>query len=123
MDTNESVSFYVHMIMFSLYAAEAGSDFVQQNTTIVFPVGSPKGEIKCADIVIVNDGPNEEEEEIIVFADIIGPSTALFGGSLESSSGRITVKIDDDEEDRKLWLKYITSPLIIMDVFSSMQQL
>lgn len=111
------------MIMFSLYAAEAGSDFVQQNTTIVFPVGSPKGEIKCADIVIVNDGPNEEEEEIIVFADIIGPSTALFGGSLESSSGRITVKIDDDEEDRKLWIKYITSPLIIMDVFSSMQQL
>ena len=89
--------------MFSLYffAAEAGSDFVQQNTTIIFPVGSSKGEIMCGDIVIIEDNLDEEEEEIVVRADIIAPSTALFGNSLESLPGKIRAIIGDD---RKSWL-------------------
>lgn len=78
----------------------------------------------CADIVIVEDNLDEEEEAIVVHADIIAPSTALFGRSLDSSSGKIKAIIGDDEEDGKSWLKCIKSPLIIMDVvFSSIQQL
>lgn len=103
-----SISSYIYDRVFSLFfAAEAGSDFVQQNTTIIFPVGSSKREIMCGDIVIVEDNLDEEEEEIVVHADIIAPSTALFGSSLDSSSGKIKAIIGDDEEDRKSWLRCI----------------
>lgn len=75
---------------------------MQQNTTVVFPVGSPKGQIECGCIAIVDDNLNEEEETIVVCADVVAPSTALFGGELAGSSGKTTAKICDDEEDGKL---------------------
>jgi hypothetical protein len=71
-----------------------GTDFVApQESTITFPVGSRKGDIRSVAIQIVRDSLTENTEEFTEHANITSPATALFGGSLHSSSGSISVNI------------------------------
>jgi hypothetical protein len=75
-------------------SAELGTDFVApQESTITFPVGSRKGDIRSVAIQIVRDSLTENTEEFTEHANITSPATALFGGSLHSSSGSISVNI------------------------------
>ena len=74
--------------------AEAGVDFVApQQSTIIFPMGSRKGDIQSITIEIVRDSIEEEVEVFIVHANITSPTTAIFGGALLSSTGFIAVNI------------------------------
>lgn len=69
----------------------------------------------------MDDDLIEGVETIYEVANIISPSTALFGGALQSTSGKITANIIDDDQ-RKLIEACIIGFLTILDViFLSMQ--
>ena len=56
-------------------------------------MGSRKGDIKSIAIEIVWDSVEEGVETFSVHANITSPTTALFGGELQSSTGSISVDI------------------------------
>ena len=64
---------------------------------IHFPIGSPKGEILCVTIPIIDDGLKENMEEFMVTAEITSPSSAIFGGAVNSPSGICSIKIFDND--------------------------
>lgn len=76
--------------------AEPGDDFIEQDSTITFPVGAMKGDVRCITVPIIDDVVEEGQEVFVVETDILSPSTAIFGGSLHSATGRIAVIIDDN---------------------------
>ena len=78
--------------------AEAGLDFFENTVTITFPVGSRKGDVRCRAVEIIFDYEEEGIEIFAVNADILSPSSAIFGRALQSSSGVIAVLIDDNCE-------------------------
>ena len=87
------LSFLTALFVF-LHIAEANVDFIApQQSTIIFPVGSRKGDIQCITIEIVRDSVVEGVETFTEHVNITSPTTAIFGGSLWSSTGSISVNI------------------------------
>ena len=84
------------MLIFVHSTAHAGVDFVDQSHTVVFPVGCRKGAIKCKQVTINSDSDDDPNEYFYVHANITSPETAKFGGSIQSSEGKIAVYIKDE---------------------------
>ena len=82
------------LFIFLRHIAEADVDFVApRQSTIIFPVGSRKRDTKCITIEIVWDSVEEGVETFSVHANITSPTSAIFGGELQSSTGSISVDI------------------------------
>ena len=72
-------------------SAEAELDF----SKIEFPIGSEKGKVLCTTVDIIRDYQNMCSEHFKVFASIISPEGAKFGGDIASSTSSVTLTAAD----------------------------